>query len=233
MPAGESVLFVDPGEIPAAEDVAKLGQAVAALRQRPYELMVHFAAYTGLRWDELAALTAFQIGQEARTVAMDRKVIEVRGRMYVEAPKNRKRRQTVYPSLTPQGWPLGEMVAARIAAVSEEQAAGANPPGLTFPAPRGGYWRSSNFRRRVLESGYQAAGWRAADGAGQWTWHSLRHVFCTATRTAAPAWKPRNYPAAGSPSASLPTPPAQPSSWNQTRSGPSSKAPRPARPTTS
>jgi integrase len=78
VPAGESVLFVDPGEIPAAEDVAKLGQAVAELRRGLYELMVHFAAYTGLRWGELAALTAFQVDQEARTVAVDRKVIEVR-----------------------------------------------------------------------------------------------------------------------------------------------------------
>jgi hypothetical protein len=25
----------------------------------------------------------------------------------------------------------------------------------------------------------KAAGWRAAAGNGQWTWHSLRHVFCT------------------------------------------------------
>jgi hypothetical protein len=33
VPAGESVLFVDSGEIPAAEDVAKLGQTVAAPRQ--------------------------------------------------------------------------------------------------------------------------------------------------------------------------------------------------------
>jgi hypothetical protein len=50
VPAGESVLFVDPGEIPAAEDVARLGQAVATLRRGLYELMVYFAAYTGLRW---------------------------------------------------------------------------------------------------------------------------------------------------------------------------------------
>jgi hypothetical protein len=69
--------------------------------------------------------------------------------------------------------------------VSAEQAAGANPLGLMFPAPAGGYWRSSNFRRRVLEDGYLAAGWRAADGAGRWTWHSLRHVFCT---TALSGW---------------------------------------------
>src|SRR6266496_458185 len=102
---------------------------------------------------ELAALTAAQISPEARAVAVDRKVIEVRGRLYLEAPKNRKWRQAVYPSLTPHGWPLAEMVAARIADVGAEQDAGTNPLGLMFPAPAGGYWRSSNFRRRVLEGG--------------------------------------------------------------------------------
>jgi integrase len=154
VPAGESVLFVDPGEIPAAEDVVRLGQALAALRRGLCELMVQFAAYTGLRWGELAALTAAQVSPGARAVAVDRKVIEVRGRLYVEAPKNRKWRQAIYPSLTPHGWRLAEMVAARIAAAGAEQAAGANPLGLMFPAPAGGYWRSSNFpppgpRRRL------------------------------------------------------------------------------------
>ena len=61
VPAGESVLFVDPGEIPAAGDVARLGQALAAPRCDLYELMVHFAAYTGLRWGELAALTVVEL----------------------------------------------------------------------------------------------------------------------------------------------------------------------------
>jgi hypothetical protein len=40
--AGESALFVDPSEIPAAADVAKLGQALAYLDQA-YELMANFA----------------------------------------------------------------------------------------------------------------------------------------------------------------------------------------------
>ena len=63
-------------------------------------------ASTGLRWGELAALTAAQVSLEARAVAVDRKVIEIRGQLYVEAPKNRKWRQAVYPSRTPRGWPL-------------------------------------------------------------------------------------------------------------------------------
>ena len=184
--AGESLLFVDPGEIPAGEDVARLGQAVAALRQGLYELMVHFAAYTGLRWGELTALTTGQISQASRVVTIDRKVVEVRGHLFVEAPKNRRWRRTIYPRATPGGWPLAELAAARIKEVRQEQAAGRNPLGLMFPAPAGGYWRSSNFRRRVLEGAYLAAGWRGTAESGRWTWHSLRHVFCT---TALNIWR--------------------------------------------
>lgn len=59
------------------------------------------------------------------------------------------------------------------------QEAGTNTLGLIFPSPWGTYWRSSDFNRRVLGPGHVAAGWRDADGNGRWTWHSLRHVFCT------------------------------------------------------
>jgi integrase len=57
---------------------------------------------------------------------------------------------------------------------------------LMFPSPRGKHWRSSNFNRNVLKRAYLTAGWRDADGDGWWTWHSLRHVFCT---TALFTWK--------------------------------------------
>ena len=56
--AGESVLWVDPAEVPADADVAGLGRALAAGRHGDRdELMAVFAAYSGLRWGELAALT--------------------------------------------------------------------------------------------------------------------------------------------------------------------------------
>jgi integrase len=119
-------------------------------------------------------------------ITVDRKVVEVGGRLYLEAPKNRKFRRTVYPRRTPDGYPLAERLAARIEQARAEQAAGANPQGLVFPNPAGGYWRSSNFNRRVLQPAYRAAGWRDSTGQGQWTWHSLRHVFCT---TALFTWK--------------------------------------------
>jgi hypothetical protein len=41
-----------------------------------------------------------------RVIAVDRKVIEVAGRLYLEAPKNRKYRRTIYPRRTPAGYPL-------------------------------------------------------------------------------------------------------------------------------
>jgi hypothetical protein len=117
---------------------------------------------------------------------VDRKLVEVAGHLYVEAPKCRKFRATIYPVTTPAGYPLAGKLAARIEQARAEQDAGRNPLGLIFPSPRFGHWRSSNFDRRVLAPAYQAAGWRDEHGTGAWTWHSLRHVFCT---TALFGWK--------------------------------------------
>ncbi len=185
--AGEAALYVDPAEIPAPADVARLGQALAVLRE-DYELMACFAAYTGLRWGELAALTIGQINTAARTVTVDRKVIEIGGTLHVEPPKGRKQRRTIYPTRTPEGYPLADMIAARIEAAQAALEAGTSPLGLIFASPRGKHWRSSNFARRILAPAYLAAGWRDADGHGNgtWVWHSLRHVFCT---TALFTWK--------------------------------------------
>jgi integrase len=145
--AGESPLFVDPAEVPAHADVAKLGQALAERGSDVYGLMAQLAAYSGLRWGELAALTIGQVDQADRAITVDRKVIEIGGRLYEEAPKNRKRRRTVYPRRTPEGYPLADRVAARIRAARGEQEAGTNPLSLMFPSPKGRYWRANNFSR--------------------------------------------------------------------------------------
>jgi len=113
-------------------------------------------------------------------------VIEVAGQLHAGAPKGRKRRKTIYPARTPAGYPLAERIAARIEAARAEQDTGTNPLALLFPSPRGTWWRSSNFDRRVLAPAYRQAGWRDEAGNGPWTWHSLRHVLCT---TALFAWK--------------------------------------------
>ena len=185
--AGESALWIDPAEVPADTDVAALGQALATgLHGDHDELMAVTAAYSGLRWGELAALTIGQVDAARREISVDRKVVEVAGHLFVEAPKNRKYRRTIYPRCTPAGYPLAERLAARLEQARAEQAAGTNPVGLVFPSPTGKYWRSSNFNRNVLQRAYRAVGWCDADGNGRWTWHSLRHVFCT---TALFTWK--------------------------------------------
>ena len=185
--AGESGLWVDPAEIPSAADVERLGKALAAGRRGERDqLMAQVAAYSGLRWGEIAALTAPQVDTAARVITVDRKVIEVAGHLYLEPPKNRKRRQTIYPRTTPSGYPLAELLTARMEQARMEQDSGINRLGLIFPSPHGKHWRSSNFSRNVLKRAYLEAGWRDASGNGGWTWHSLRHVFCT---TALFTWK--------------------------------------------
>jgi integrase len=183
--AGESAQFVDPAEIPDGADVARLGEGLARGRYGDLgELMANTAAYTGLRQGELFALTTDQVAVAARVITVDRKVVEVSGKLFLEAPKGRKRRSNIYPVRTPQGYPLAGQIAARAEQARAEQDAGTNPLGLMFPSPRGRYWRSSNFDRRALAPAYLDAGWRDPGGndpwTWTWTWHSLRHVFCTA-----------------------------------------------------
>ena len=81
--AGESGLWVDPAEIPADDDIGKLGQALAEGRHGERdELMASTAAYSGLRWGELTALTIPQIDTAARVITVDRKVVEIAGHLY-------------------------------------------------------------------------------------------------------------------------------------------------------
>jgi len=176
-----------PAEIPSDSDIGKLGRALAAGRHGERdELMASTAAYSGLRWGELTALTIGQVDQAGRVITVDRQVIEVAGHLYTEAPKCRKYRKTIYPRRTPDGYPLAGKLAARIEQAAAEHEAGTNPLGLIFPSPTGKHWRSSNFNRNVLKRAYLATSWRDADGNGRWIWHSLRHVFCT---TALFTWK--------------------------------------------
>lgn len=52
--------------------------------------MANTAAYIGLRWGELTALTIGQVEQAGRVIAVDRQVIDIAGYLYVEAPKCRE-----------------------------------------------------------------------------------------------------------------------------------------------
>jgi integrase len=45
--------------------------------------MASLAAYSGLRWGELAALNTGQIAPAARVITVDRKVVEISRQIYV------------------------------------------------------------------------------------------------------------------------------------------------------
>src|ERR1700751_2130122 len=125
--AGESSLWVDPSEIPSSDDVAILGKALSTRRRGERdELMANLAAYSGLRWGELAALTIAQVAQAARVITVDRKVVEVGGGRCVKAPKNRKSPRRISPRRAPGGNPLADRPAPRIEEARAEQAAGSN-----------------------------------------------------------------------------------------------------------
>ena len=100
------------------------------------QLMICTAAYSGLRQGEVFALTTGQIDPAARVIDVDRKVIEVSGKLLTGAPKGPQRRKTIYPVRTPQAYPLAGKIAARIQAARAERAAGVNPLGLMSCAAR-------------------------------------------------------------------------------------------------
>ena len=103
--AGESA------EIPSDGDIARLGRALAGgVHGNRDELMANTAACSGLRWGELTALSISQVDQDARAITVDRKVVEVAGHLFLEAPKNRKHRKAIYPRRTPAGYPLAERI---------------------------------------------------------------------------------------------------------------------------
>ena len=186
--AGESAQWVDPAEIPSDDDIARLGQALAAGRARGPRR----ADGQHRRLQRPALGRADRPHHPAGRPGRPRHHRRPQGRRGRRAPVRRGAEEPQAPqddlpapharraTRSPSGSPPGSRQARA------EQEAGTNPLGLIFPSPKGKHWRSSNFSRNVLKRAYLAAGWRDADGNGAWTWHSLRHVFCT---TALFTWK--------------------------------------------
>ena len=141
--------------------------------------MANTAAYSGLRWDELTALTVPQ----GRPGCPDDRGGPQGGRgRRASLRRAAEKPQVPQDDLPP---PHARRVPARRAARRPPRAGPCRashwhqPAGADLPSPTGKHWRSSNFSRNVLKPAYLAAGWRDAGGNGEWTWHSLRHVFCT------------------------------------------------------
>lgn len=167
--AEEEGRFVDEADIPTASAVHALA-AAAGERVWWRELQVLAVAYSGLRWGEMAALTADRVDVARRRILVDGQVVEGRHGLVMAPPKNRRRRTTMYPPRTPGGAELGALLARRLTEI--------RPDGLVFPSPREAWPRRSNYRRNTFDPAADAAGWpQRPDGRRVWTFHSLRHVF--------------------------------------------------------
>ena len=128
-----------------------------------WEALVFTAAYSGLRWGELAGLRRCDVDLMQQTITVSRKLAEVNGELSFGPPKSAAGRRTVgIPSFV-----------ARSLAAHLNLYALPGDNGLVFPSTDGEPMRRSNFRRRVWEPATNAAG---MDG---FTFHALRHTAAT------------------------------------------------------
>jgi len=131
-------------QVATPEQVAAIAAAVGPR----WEALVFAAAYSGLRWGELAGLRRRDVDLGASTLTVTRKLGEVNGRLAFEPPKTAAGRRTVgIPSF------VARTIDMHIALYAEPR-----DEGLVFPAVEGGPMRRSNFRRRVWEPATAEAG---------------------------------------------------------------------------
>ena len=113
----------------------ELGELLEAVPGRN-RLLVKTAAYTGLRFGELAGLRPGDVEPlRKKIITVRRGLVEVSGRLHVEEPKTPASRRTV----TLPAW-LGEELAFHLRGHDTQ---------YVFTAPRGGPLRRSGFRSRV------------------------------------------------------------------------------------
>ncbi len=133
-------------------------KALAGVIDERYRAMVLAAAYTGLRFGELAALRTGHFDALRRTVRVEESLAEVRGQFLIKPPKSDASRRTVsVPAFVVDG-------------LAKHLATYADGSGLLFSAPEGGPIRRTNFRRRIWLQAVKASVGEPC------TFHDLRHT---------------------------------------------------------
>jgi integrase len=123
------------------DEVAKL----AAECPEPYDVLVTFLAYTGLRFGEIAALRVQDVDLGRRRVHVGANLVELRGGELVRGtPKTHRARSVPFP----------RFLAGQLAALVE----GRPWDAPVFTTASGSLLRNSNFRHHVFDKAVQAAG---------------------------------------------------------------------------
>jgi integrase len=138
------------------EQVAVLAAAIG----RPYDMVVTFAAYTGLRAGEIGALRVRRLDLLRGTVDVAEALKDHHGRM-VMGPTKSKQRRTV---------PLPRFLCEEMASYLADRPHG--PDDLVFTAPDGGLLNHNNFYKRRFRPAVARAGLPDA-----LRFHDLRHTY--------------------------------------------------------
>jgi integrase len=134
---GELLSPVFRHQLPTIDRIHALAEALP----EPYRTMALLAAYSGMRWGELAALRYTDVDPAARIVHVRWAALETSGgKLYLRKPKNRRRRTTLYPALI-----ADDITTAWTEAKSRAAQGGSD---LMYPSPTGLVLRRSNFGRR-------------------------------------------------------------------------------------
>ncbi|MFB7367608.1 tyrosine-type recombinase/integrase [Streptomyces hydrogenans] len=147
-------------------DVTEVFQLADAVPAR-FRVLILLAAFTGLRFGELAALQRHDVDLDRRTVAVRRSLAETRtDGILVKTPKSAAGVRTVaFPAS------LAESLATHLAVYAEP-----GRTGLAFTGARGGQLRRNNFRRLWLRA-LKDTGLRDVH------FHDLRHTGNTLAAT--------------------------------------------------
>lgn len=138
-----------------AEQVSRLATAVGP----DWEALVYTAAYSGLRWGELAGLRPARIDFGRRTITVVEQLNELSGQLEWGPPKTAAGRRAVsIPGA------LAKMLADHLDRDPVVRS------GLVFPTPLGEPMRRSNFARRVWAPATRALGFAGL------RFHDLRHT---------------------------------------------------------
>lgn len=135
--------------------------ALAAATDERYRALVLLAAFTSLRWGELAALRRSDIDIQARTVWVARQLNERDGGGFAFGPPKSEAGQRIVA--------IPELITPDLAAHIMTHARPGDD-GLVFTSPAGGPLRHTNFRRRFWVPALAAAGLPAMH------FHDLRHT---------------------------------------------------------
>lgn len=179
---GAHTVYVPRSTLPTDSECQALFAQMSA-HHPMWALAMALKHRSGLRWGELVALTAADVGFSPRVVHVLRAAEQgKRGGPTLKLPKNGRVRTSIYPKS------LERALAERVEAVM----ASAGPSGLLFPGSNGQLMRRSTFQSIWVRAA-DAAGWpmvaplERTSGYGQgkpWRWkgsakwspHDLRHV---------------------------------------------------------